>query len=141
MDPTFGDLAELRNKMLRWARKLTRGGHQAEDLVQESLLRMLANRHKAPAVPAQVDPWARTFLTNVWLTERRNAGRRPQFVDYDQQPLTAAEDPFTAVYCRQVCRYLGLDRAMLLAEPEAPMSVAQRVRRHRVRLQLEARAA
>lgn len=140
IDPTFGDIADLRAKMVVWARSLTRGGHNAEDLVQSALLKMLANRHRAPALVEDVYPWARVILLNEFRGSLR--GTRRVFVDIDDVPLVATDNPFTAVYCRQVCRIaLGLDAAMLLAEPEAPESNTARTQRRRARQRVEQVAA
>ena len=130
-DPTFGNLAELRSKMVKWAKAHTRGGSDAEDLVQAALLKMLSNRHRAPVVLAEVEPWARVVLLNTFRNEIK---RHRQFVPIDDIQLAAPDNPETAVYCRQVCRLaLGLDAGMLLAEPLSPEGATQRTRRRRAR--------
>lgn len=141
-DPDFGDLKALRERMLKWAKGMTRGGCHAEDLVQSALLRIFANRHRFDAALGGVDQWAHTILINEFRRDGRQRRRVPVLVDYEQVPLMAADDPFAVVYCRQVCRMaLGLDAAMLLAEPEVPENCTQRTRRRRARTRLEARVA
>lgn len=133
MDPTFGDLKELRLRMVRWAKSLTRGGANAEDLVQTALVKMLANRHRAPARLAEMDPWARGILINVFRDDRRSQHRLPGFVDLDDVTLRAAENPETSTYCRQVFGMLGLDASTLLGEPGRDFTSTQRVQRYRAR--------
>jgi len=134
LDPTFGDLKELRAQMLRWARKMVRGGNQAEDLVQTALLKMIAARSRAPQRQEEIAPWAFVVLRNVWRSETVAESRRGILVPLDAAALRAPDDPFTAVYCRQVCALLGFDAAALLAEPrERPLSGAERIQLHRAR--------
>lgn len=111
LDPDFGDLRELRAKMVVWAKRLTRGGARAEDLVQEALLKMIANRNRFSPEPGGVEQWARIALLNVFRDGLRVDRRRPHFVDFENLHLTSPDNPETATYCRQVFRLL--DPAMV----------------------------
>ncbi len=135
-DPTFGDLRDLRNQMLVYARHLSRNRANAEDMVQSAILKMLANRHRF-TVGHDVGAWARAILRNECRTAERNARRWPMMPV--PETLQAPDDSFTAVYCYQVGDMLGLDAVMLLAEPV--MTSTQRVRLRRARVALEARVA
>jgi DNA-directed RNA polymerase specialized sigma24 family protein len=163
LDPTFGDLRALREKMMIWARTLTRGGSNAEDLVQAALLKMLSNRHRAPE--GAIEPWARVVLLNEFRMARRVAGRLPAMLSIEggredrrtgavrDEPdwLPAAPDnPETSTYCNQVFRRcLGLDPSLLL-DPDSngqrweggvAKTVTERRRRYRARLSLQQVAA
>jgi DNA-directed RNA polymerase specialized sigma24 family protein len=161
-DPTFGDLKVLREKMLRWAMRLTGARHSAEDLVQSAMLRMIARRHLAPTDPAGVDPWCRVVLTNEWRMGKRVDNRMPTMVSvdtgfssphvrhqHDGHPrqfdgvgaaLTSPDNPFTAVYCRQVCAFLGFDSVELLALHPTNLTATQRSQRFRARRELQVMA-
>jgi DNA-directed RNA polymerase specialized sigma24 family protein len=138
-DPTFGDLKALREKMLRWAMRLTGARHSAEDLVQTAMLRMIARRHLAPADPAGIDPWLRVVLTNEWRMGKR-ASNRMSLAPIDAFPMAAPDNPFTAVYCRQVCTFLGFDSVELLALHPTNLTATERSRRFRARRELQVMA-
>lgn len=140
LDPTFGDLTELRRKMVQWARKLTRGGHHAEDLVQTALIKMIANRNRVPL--DRIEPWARVVLLNTFQDGLRSDKRRPHFVDCENALLVSPDNPETQTYCRQIfalCVENGAEH--LLAEIDGPMTNTQRTQRRRARMQLERVAA
>lgn len=164
LDPTFGDLRALREKMMIWARTLTRGGSNAEDLVQAALLKMLSNRHRAPE--GAIEPWARVVLLNVFREGLRAAKRVPFTLSIEagmsdpqsgrcgrKEPSwmpAAPDNPETSTYCRQVFRKcLGLDPSLLL-DPDSngqrweggvAKTVTERRRRYRARLSLQQVAA
>lgn len=139
-DPTFGDLRELRAQMMRWAMRLSRNSHNAEDLVQAAMVKMFANKHRFDPTQCRASTWAHVILTNVWRDQRKVAARW-RTVPLDAEPLFAADDPFSATYCRQVCDFLGLDVVQLFSGRDRPMTATQRVRLLRARRQIEARAA
>jgi DNA-directed RNA polymerase specialized sigma24 family protein len=125
--------------MLKWAKRLTHGGSNAEDLVQAAMVNMLAYRNRAPSTLADIDPWARVVLLNVFRQERRR--QRPT-VSLDDVLLIAPDNPERQTYCRQVVRIaLGIDADMLLAEPLTPETATERTRRRRARLELQRIAA
>lgn len=146
-DPTFGDLRALRTRMMTWAKSLTRSGSNTEDLVQSALLKMLANRHRAPSLLADVDPWARLILLNEFRMALRT---RRVSVSLDDVELVAPDNPETQTYCRQIMRMaLGLEPSLLLDpdmghrwEPSPkPFSPTERGKRWRARQELKWRAA
>lgn len=143
MDENYGDLAALRANMVVWAKGLTRGASHAEDLVQNAMLKMLANRHLAPPID-QVGPWARVVLLNEFRTGLRSARRAPPLVDFEKVLLAAADNPETQTYCRQMLALAGDDlvRAGMGFEYSRGFKAATlRSRRHRARLALQQVAA
>lgn len=147
IDPTFGDLIALRLRMMKWALRMTGNTANAEDLVQTTLIRMLANRHIAPATLPEIDPWARVVMLNEFRTERRR--HRPLFVSLDDLPLAAVDNPETETYCRQLFRMcLGLDPTLLIDpegghrwDPDEPKTITARRRRFRARREIQRVAA
>lgn len=136
-DPTYGDLAALRAKMVIWAKGLTHNGANAEDLVQVALLKMTAGRHLAPTDPREIEPWARVVLLNTFRYGLRR--RVPQFIDLDDVVLCATENPETTTYCHQMFALAGNDliRAGMGFDYSRGMKAATlRSRRHRARLAL-----
>jgi DNA-directed RNA polymerase specialized sigma24 family protein len=141
LDPTFGDLRALRAKMVLWARVMTRGA-DVEDLVQAALLKMIAGRHMAPAVPSEIESWARVVLLNTLRDIRRVDARTPSVIDLDHVLLAAPDNPETSTYCRQVFREVLRWCPSLLLDPEprgnrwmadATKTVTERRRRYRAR--------
>lgn len=137
IDPTFGDLIALRLKMMTWARRMA--GPDAEDLVQTTLIRMLANRHNAPAL-ADIDPWTRVVMLNEFRMERRR--NRLPLVPIEDLPLAAVDNPETSVYARQVVRLCQISGwEMLLTEPRGMENNTERTQRRRARIKLQRVAA
>lgn len=147
IDPDFGDLIALRLKMMKWAIRMTGNSANADDLVQTTLIRMLANRRHAPAASTDIDPWVRVVMLNEFRMERRR--NRAVLVPIDDMPLAAVSNPETETYCRQVFRMcLGLDPTLLLNpegshrwDPEDPMTLTARRRRFRARREINRVAA
>lgn len=140
IDPTFGDLIALRLKMMKWAIRMTGNSANAEDLVQTTLIRMLANRHNAPAALADIDPWARVVMLNEFRMERRR--NRLPLVPIEDLPLAAVDNPETSVYARQVVRLCQISGwEMLLTEPRGMENNTERTQRRRARIKLRRVAA
>lgn len=149
-DATFGDLRSLREKMVVWARRMTRGGPSTEDLVQTALLKMFSNRHRFDPAAGGAEQWARVVLLNVFHDNLRAARRAPLMLDITDMPLVAPDNPETSTYCRQVFRRcLGLDPSLLF-DPDSngqrweggiPKTVTERRKRYRARQALQQVAA
>ncbi len=71
-------LAELephRDSLLRFLERRCGSRHDAEDVVQETLLRAVRYR-STPRWPARIEPWLRTIAANVLTDRRRRSHRR-----------------------------------------------------------------
>jgi RNA polymerase sigma-70 factor (ECF subfamily) len=76
-----------RGALTLYARQLTRNAADAEDLVQETLIRAFAHRHTLRE-SGSVLAWLRTTLRNLNINEwrRRNARITPLSLDQDDMP-------------------------------------------------------
>jgi RNA polymerase sigma-70 factor (ECF subfamily) len=77
-----------------FALTLTHDRAAAEDLVQETYVRALAARRKAPP-EENLRAWFFVILRNVWRNERRR--RRPEGDDEDIAQLASGDDPAQAL--------------------------------------------
>lgn len=81
------------------ARHLTDGDADAEDLVQEALLKAYRS-FASLEEPAAAGRWMRVILTNLWRDRMRKRGRSPQEVpvddveDFSLYGTLVEEDPF-----------------------------------------------
>jgi RNA polymerase sigma-70 factor (ECF subfamily) len=83
-------LLELLPRLRRFARALTRDGHDADDLVQIALERALTHAAQLRA-DAPVANWVFGIVRHAWLDELRARGRRAQlFVAADDATVLAA---------------------------------------------------
>lgn len=140
-DPTFGDLAVLRKKMVAWAKRFTHGASDAEDLVQAAFIRMHINRDLAPTAPDEIAPWAYTVLKHEFLNTRRLVKR--EFVQFDNELAVDASNPETQTHCRRVLGFcMAFDPEIVLQHlrPVQP-STTERVRTHRSRQRVTAALA
>jgi len=77
------EIADLKPRLLAFARSLTRDWEEAEDLVQETCLRALgATDRFEPG--SNLRAWLFTILRNLHLNRRRDAGAHPQVVAIDE---------------------------------------------------------
>ena len=67
--------AGLSRTLGRYALGLTRSHHEAEDLVQEALAKLLDRNESAEPIKA-VETYAIRTVTRLWLTRQRSLGRR-----------------------------------------------------------------
>lgn len=101
-DKDFGDIAQLRRRLMAFALKKN-SKHEAEDLVQTTFVKMCASRDRF--TPGS-DPfkWAATIMTNTRHDARKSLRHRREFCvgDFDALRPQAPENPETSVYCIQV---------------------------------------
>jgi RNA polymerase sigma-70 factor (ECF subfamily) len=86
-------------------RKITRGGVDPEDIVQETLLAIHAKRHTW-MTDAPVLPWVNAIAQHKLVDAFRRRGRRME-VDIDDVATTLAEPETETVLGRDVERALG----------------------------------
>lgn len=88
------ELTKLLPNLRAFARSLTRSGDQADDLVQEALMKAWRNWEQfAPG--SNLKAWMFTILRNAYLSERRKRKNEVQDVDgeYSAQMSVKAEQP------------------------------------------------
>jgi RNA polymerase sigma-70 factor, ECF subfamily len=73
------DVLPLVDQLYRAARRYTRSTADAEDLVQETMVKAYAGFHTFTA-GTNVRAWLFRILTNTWITSYRTAQRRPDEV-------------------------------------------------------------
>jgi RNA polymerase sigma-70 factor (ECF subfamily) len=94
-------------RLWRFALRLTRHGHDAEDLVQRSCLRALERRHQWQPGTALLS-WLFAIMHSIWLNELRSTQRRREaHVDWEDRLENVAAtgtdaDPEQALMYRQV---------------------------------------
>ncbi len=78
-------------RIFRFLRRMTGSKAFADDLVQETLLRMhQARGNFTPGMP--VMPWAYTIARNCYLDAVRSAKRRPQLSDEKNEPSSPTQE-------------------------------------------------
>jgi len=73
------DVMPLVDRLYRAARRYTRSTADAEDLVQETMVKAYAGFHTF-TVGTNIRAWLFRILTNTWITSYRTAQRRPDEV-------------------------------------------------------------
>jgi len=73
------DVMPLVDQLYRAARRYTRSTADAEDLVQETMVKAYAGFHSF-TVGTNIRAWLFRILTNTWITSYRTAQRRPDEV-------------------------------------------------------------
>jgi RNA polymerase sigma-70 factor (ECF subfamily) len=73
------DVMPLVDQLYRAARRYTRSTADAEDLVQETMVKAYAGFHTF-TVGTNIRAWLIRILTNTWITSYRTAQRRPDEV-------------------------------------------------------------
>jgi len=73
------DVMPLVDQLYRAARRYTRSTADAEDLVQETMVKAYAGFHTF-TVGTNIRAWLFRILTNTWITSYRTAQRRPDEV-------------------------------------------------------------
>lgn len=68
------DVLALQPRLFAFAKKLTKKHEQAEDLVQDALLKALEKRHQYQE-GTNLSAWVHTILRNNFLTDVRKSGR------------------------------------------------------------------
>lgn len=97
------------------ARRLCRGDHEAEDLVQDALERAVRNADKLEDA-ARARAWLVTVLHNLFIDRCRRTSRRPQHDALDEERHGTTSEPVAAAAWSE----LGADdlRAAIVALPE-----------------------
>lgn len=76
-------IVEMRPRLVRFARSLTRDGQAAEDLTQETIARALASQWRFQP-GTNLKAWLFRILRNIHLNVIRAAGTRPTLVSIDE---------------------------------------------------------
>ena len=81
IDKLFGEnIEEIKSTLLAFAHKLTGDYHDAQDLYQETVLRVLTNKDKFTAW-TNFKAWVVTIMRNVFINDFRKKQRRWQVID------------------------------------------------------------
>jgi RNA polymerase sigma-70 factor (ECF subfamily) len=93
------------DSMQRTARALTRNPHDADDLVQDTLVRILSRRRMIEAHPA-AGPYLLQALRNTHVSSLRQSGRRPRTAPLEPEDTrlvaSAATEPTAVLASREV---------------------------------------
>ncbi len=79
-DAFVGRATEHLDALLRFARRLTRNTADAEDLVQDTLVRALARRAELRSA-TQLKPWLLAIERSTWLNTRRGLRHRLEILE------------------------------------------------------------
>jgi len=77
-------------KLTRQARLITRNPADAEDLVQDTLLSALINKHDPSK--GLLGAWLYRIMRNVWLAQRRRDKFHGPMPDYWDEPVEGAQE-------------------------------------------------
>jgi RNA polymerase sigma-70 factor, ECF subfamily len=89
---TFERLVENhRGKLSAYARRLSRNSADAEDLVQETLLRAYTHRHTLRE-SGSIASWLFVTLRNLFINQRRQQARHPHSVSIEADTLPEIPD-------------------------------------------------
>ena len=91
----FLELEPYRAELLRFLERRCRNQHDAEDVVQEALLKAVRYRGTS-CWPDRIEPWLRTIAANVLTDRRRRSHRRREVGEFEGELLelcSAAPDP------------------------------------------------
>lgn len=80
----FAELEPHRDSLLRFLERRCGSRHDAEDVVQEALLRAVRYR-STPRWPARIEPWLRTIAANVLTDRRRRSHRRREVSEIEDE--------------------------------------------------------
>lgn len=108
-DPFERSLLDQRPALEAFARRLHGGGADAEDLVQETLLKALAARHQfTPGT--RLKSWLFTIMRNTFNTRCRRAAVQPQSMGLDIESMASTPaTQTTLLWSRQVIARLVND--------------------------------
>lgn len=85
------DLVELLPRLRRFARGLTRHASDADDLCQAAIERALNARHQWQD-GTRLDSWMYRITRNIWIDNRRAAGRKRAHSSIDDAVVQVAGD-------------------------------------------------
>ena len=101
-------LVGLEGSLRNYARTLTRNEEDAEDLVQETFLKILENRDKFN-ITTNMKAWTYTIMKNTFINSYRRAKRSNEIVDssednylYNINAPDAAEKPDEALRAKEI---------------------------------------
>jgi RNA polymerase sigma-70 factor, ECF subfamily len=116
IDPLLHELPSHMPRLWRFALRLARNTHDAQDLMQQSYLRAIERRHQWQPATSLIS-WLFAIMYSQWINELRSPQRRRQasFVSTDDfeaegAPEPAASlsvDPEFALMCKQVVESVG----------------------------------
>lgn len=110
-------LAMLRPHLVAYARAIGAQTADAEDLVQEAILRALS-ASTAPAAPEDLRPWMFRVIRNLHLDERRKLKVRAEYSArqerFSEERLTVRTDPLASILVRQALGALTSDHREIL---------------------------
>lgn len=85
------ELLALLPRLRRFARGLARDAADADDLCQAAIERALKSRDQWQA-GTRLDSWMYRITRNIWIDNRRSAGRRGVHADIDDGVMQIADD-------------------------------------------------
>lgn len=94
-----GELATQAASLSTYARRLTGTGTDADDLLQDTMLRCWSARHSFHP-GTSLSAWARTVMRNSFLTSRRRARFQVEFPEDISDRLSVAENQSNVVELR-----------------------------------------
>jgi RNA polymerase sigma-70 factor (ECF subfamily) len=116
MDAAFGEaMIALLPNLRRYALSLTRRADQADDLVQQTVERAIANAHSYD--PAQrLEPWLFRIMRNGFIDQTRRQRTAGVQVDVHDMPEALPTDPGPALEARLMLRSVEAAMAEMPAE-------------------------
>ena len=91
MDTFRHEVASAIPALRRYARALTRNAEEADDLVQDTLLRALRSQHLFHG--GEMRSWLYTILTNLNRNRLRTLARRPSFLSLEENDAADTAGP------------------------------------------------
>lgn len=90
-------ILEYREPLMAYALKLTRNPDEAEDLLQETFTKALANEEKFTE-GTNLRAWLYTIMRNTFITQAKTVNRRKTFVDTSEHQYLLNETKPSANY-------------------------------------------
>lgn len=117
----FEQLAlEQLDTLYRVARRLTRNGTEAEDLVQETCLKALAARDSFDLQDFGIRPWLLRILQNLHLSKARREGRQPVALEDEHLDAAGAMQTATNGLPIDLNSFEGMDERLVQAVRALP---------------------
>ncbi|MBO4661651.1 MAG: RNA polymerase sigma factor [Bacteroidaceae bacterium] len=113
------DILPLKDRLFRLALRITLNRQEAEDVVQDTLLKMWARREEWSNVNS-LEAMAVTICRNQALDYTKKAGRSNMSIDVDRDSPIVANDPSVQMENKEG---LSMARAMINDLPEVQRSI------------------